>query len=104
VAGGRALTPVSALPLLAGVFFCEENPMKEINMGETLWAWVTELPDGSVSLISASFPTMGHMPLIGRSEKALTSPDIEKIAHDHGEFHKQRVWLRRYTLAEDIGK
>lgn len=74
----------------------------DINMGDTLWAWVTETPDGSISLVGAELPGMSHMPLIGRSEKAVRM--WEPFARAHGEASGQLVWLRRYTLAEEIGR
>lgn len=77
--------------------------MTDLNMGETLWAWVTEEPDGSISLVSAGTTGL-QMPLIGRSEKVLRSGHMEAIARSHGYALGQKVWLRRYTLAEEIGR
>ncbi len=79
--------------------------MSDLNMGETLWAWVTRRRDGSISLISVSMPgRFGQMPLIGRSEKALRSAHVKAAARVHGKAYGQPVWLRRYTLAEEIGR
>lgn len=80
--------------------------MTDLNMGETLWAWVTQTADGSISLISTIMPGVGqmHMPLIGRSEKILRSPHIEAAARAHGMALGQKVWLRRYTMADEIGR
>lgn len=75
--------------------------MTDLNMGETLWAWVTETPDGSISLVGLA-TDIGHMPLIGRSEEAIRR--AEPAARAHGATHNQPVWLRRYTLAEEIGR
>jgi ribosomal protein S27AE len=138
VAGGRALTPVSTTPPLAGVFFCEEimaspsitcprcgrtsyhpkdiqysycgychvfnskeNQMDTINMADELWAWVTEYPDGSVSLIVTTAIIEGTMlPLIGRSEGAIRK--MEPLARVHGKTHNQKVWFRRYVKTEDF--
>jgi hypothetical protein len=66
---------------------------------ESLWAWVSEYPDGSTGLVGAYVPTMGHTPLLSRSEWAVRK--FQPLAKAHAETTGQRVWLRRYTLAED---
>ena len=76
--------------------------MIDLNMGETLWAWVTETPDGAISLVGAMLPMQGHTPLIGRSEATIRQ--MAPLARAHGDALGQRVWLRRYTLAEEIGR
>jgi hypothetical protein len=76
--------------------------MTEPNMSETLWAWVTEEPNGAITLIGALMLGIGHMPLIGRDEQTMRS--LEPFARAHGESHKQKIWMRRYTLAEEIGR
>jgi hypothetical protein len=81
-------------------FHTYSQGVKMLNMAEDLWAWVTEYPDGSVGLISVMLPGMGNTPLIGRSEKAIRT--LEDIARAHGRTLNQKVWLRRYTKAEDI--
>ena len=57
--------------------------MPGINMGETLWAWVTEESDGAISLVGVMTPGGIHLPLIGRSEKAVRR--AEAIARTHGD-------------------
>lgn len=74
--------------------------MTELNMADSLWAWVTEYPDGSVGMIATSGIIEGVlMPLIGRNELMVIK--MRTIAHDHGKATGQRVWLRRYDKAED---
>ncbi len=74
-----------------------------MNMAEELWAWVTEYPDGSIGLIAAVVPGLpGLTPLIGRSETAIRA--FERLARAHGTASGQKVWLRRYAMAEDIGR
>ena len=75
--------------------------MTELNMGETLWAWVTQTPDGAISLVGVA-TDLGNMPLIGRSEASIRF--AETAARAHGKALDQKVWLRRYTLAEEIGR
>jgi hypothetical protein len=70
------------------------------NMGEDLWAWVTEYPDGSVGMIGAMVPGMEHVPLITRNREA--ARQLERFARQHGENSGQRVWLRHYKVVEDI--
>ena len=74
--------------------------MPSINMADDLWAWVTEYPDGSIGLIGYTYIREGVMvPLIGRNEKAVRM--MEQPAREHGAAFNQRIWLRRYTKAED---
>jgi hypothetical protein len=68
-------------------------------MGNELWAWVTEFPDESVGLVGGMIPGIGMTPLIGRSEEVVRK--VEDIARSHGQQSGQRVWLRRYSLAEE---
>lgn len=69
-------------------------------IGNELWAWVTEYPDGSIGLVGGMIPGIGLTPLIGRSEPHVRQ--FETFARSHGQQAKQRVWLRRYTLAEEM--
>lgn len=73
----------------------------KLNMADSLWAWLTEYPDGSYGLIAmVNFPIDGLMaPLIGRSEEAVRT--MEPQARAHGKAHNQRVWLRRYDVTMD---
>jgi hypothetical protein len=73
-----------------------------MKMGETLWAWVVEEEDGSVGLIATGLAGYGMMPLIGRSEETIRK--TEPFARRHGELMGCKVWLRRYALAEEIGR
>jgi hypothetical protein len=75
-----------------------------LNMADDLWAWVTRYPDGSVGLIGAMVPALGtHTPLITRTE-AIARTIFAPIARSHGKAAGQEVWLRRYTVAEDIDR
>lgn len=70
-----------------------------MEMADSLWAWVSEYPDGSIGCVGALLPGMEHVPLITRSER--TARQLERFAREHGEKTGQRVWLRRYDKAED---
>jgi hypothetical protein len=79
-----------------------------INMADSLWAWVTEYPDGSVGLIAVTLNIIedkrNHRgpaltPLIGRSESAIRK--MEPYAYAHGKALNQKVWLRRYDMTVD---
>lgn len=71
-----------------------------MNKADSLWAWVTAYPDGSIGLIGSMALIDGvMMPLIGRNEAAIRK--VEPIARRHGAVSKQRVWLRRYDFAKD---
>jgi hypothetical protein len=76
--------------------------MTDLNMGDTLWAWVTQTPDGAISLIGVAMPGLGHTPLIGRDRS--TVQQMGRLAVAHGAALKQKVWLRRYVLQEEIGR
>lgn len=69
---------------------------------DALWAWVTELPDGSVSLISVGLPGIGHAPICSHDKDLVMH--MEPIAKAHGDKLGQPVWLRRYLVSEDIGR
>ena len=74
--------------------------MDELNMANSLWAWVTEYPDGSVGMIGTTGIIVGMMmPLMGRNKEMVLK--MRAIAHEHGRQRGQRVWLRRYDKAED---
>ena len=71
-----------------------------LNMANSLWAWVTEYPDGSVGMIASTAIKPGMMmPMIGRSERHMRM--LEPHARAHGKALKQRVWLRRYACVMD---
>ena len=71
-----------------------------INMGEHLFAWVTEEPGGSVSLVGAWIPEAGgNLPLIGRSRDAIMK--LRPVALHHGRASGQRVWMREYIKTKD---
>lgn len=72
-----------------------------VNMGETLWAWVTEYADGSIGAVGL-IVNGRHTPMIGRSEEAIKAMTPYAIAH--GEATGQKVWLRKYQMVEDIGR
>ena len=77
-----------------------------LNMGETLWAWVTEMADGSISLVGTVTPIFGnvpmHTPLISRNEQAIRK--MEPLARKHADATGQKYWLRKYKLEEEIGR
>ena len=65
----------------------------------SLWAWMTEYPDGSYGTVGMGLPGLGMVPLIARSEEAIRN--LEPVARRHGKELGQRVWLRRYEAMED---
>ncbi len=69
---------------------------------ECIWAWISQYPDGTVGLVGGYVEGVGHLPLIGRSEKVMRS--FQPLAKIHAERTGQRVWLRRYVRAEDHGE
>jgi hypothetical protein len=73
-----------------------------MNASDTLWAWVTETPDGKVSLVGVMLPPAGHTPLISHSEASVRV--MEPLARAHGKASGQKVWLRRYAVQEEIGR
>ena len=75
--------------------------MTDLNMADSLWAWMTEYPDGSYGMIATIVNERAMMlsPLIGRDEATVRS--LEKIARAHGAASKQRVWLRRFDMTVD---
>ena len=66
----------------------------------SLWAWVSEYPDGSTGTISVSYQDK-EIPLICRSHFAIEQ--FRRLARQHQETHGQRVWLRQYTKFIDHG-
>jgi hypothetical protein len=63
------------------------------NRAESLWAWVTELPGGSVSQVGALIEG-SHTPLISRSRETIEL--MRPLAGLHRLATGQRVWLREY--------
>jgi hypothetical protein len=63
------------------------------NRADSLWAWVTELPDGSVSQVGAMLEG-SHTPLISRSREVVEL--MRPLAGLHAVATGQRVWLREY--------
>lgn len=67
-----------------------------------LWAWVTEMPDGRIVLVGVGLSLAEQLPLITHNkERAL---NLRSLAEAHGRATHQPVWLRRYTMAEEIGR
>jgi hypothetical protein len=68
--------------------------------GDSLFAWMTEYPDGTSGLISAvvDLPPVGraNAVLIGRNREAVVEV-FGPIAIKHGKVLNQRVWLREFT-------
>jgi hypothetical protein len=74
--------------------------MSTINLGEHLFAWVTEEPDGNISLVGAYLPRLGgNLPLIGRSLDAIMT--FQDVARLHAKSTGQRVWLREYVMIDN---
>jgi hypothetical protein len=71
--------------------------MKDAN---TLWAWITEYPDGSTGMVGAFIPEVGHTPLVSRSEEHIRK--MRPIAEAHARDTSQRVWLRRWDNFTDV--
>ncbi len=74
--------------------------MSEPNDGKSLWAWVTELADGSVSTVGFRIDDM-HMPLVNRRRDVIE--EARPIARRHRDSTGQRVWLREFTAVVDHG-
>ena len=66
--------------------------------GSRLWAWMTEEPDGQLSLIGMMVDNV-HAPMIGRDEKIIRG--LEPIARKHGNKTGQAVWLRCWISYRD---
>jgi hypothetical protein len=60
--------------------------------GDSLFAWMTEYPDGTSGLISA----VVDLPPVGRASEAVVEV-FGPIAIKHGKVLNQRVWLREFT-------
>jgi len=60
----------------------------------SLWAWVSEYPDGSIGTISVLYQDK-EIPLICRSHFAIEK--FRPLAVRYRETHGQRIWLRQYT-------
>jgi hypothetical protein len=70
------------------------------NDGKALWAWMTQMADGSVSLVGAYLPSIStHMPLVSRSRDI--TERLRPLAKEHAKITNQRVWLREFTGAID---
>ena len=67
----------------------------------TLWAWVTRLPDGSVSQVGMMLGGI-HTSAISRSRLAIEG--LRPLAQSHARESGQKVWLREYTGAIDHGE
>jgi len=73
--------------------------MSTVNLGTRLFAWVTEEPNGAVSLVGAYTPELGHLPMIGRSIDHLMK--LQHFAELHAKATGQRVWLREYMMVDN---
>jgi hypothetical protein len=61
---------------------------------ETLWAWITETPDGEASMIGM-LTEFGHTPMITVRE-SLARGLLRGLAIEHHETSGQPVWLVQY--------
>jgi len=74
--------------------------MSTVNLGERLFAWVTEEPNGNVSVVGAYVPQLGgHLPMIGRSLDHIMA--LQEFARAHKQNTGQRVWLREYKMVDN---
>lgn len=67
-----------------------------------LWAWVTEDKNGRIHLVGAGLPGIGMTPLISHNKEAMLH--MQHVAEEHGRAAEQPVWLRRYVMAEEVGR
>jgi hypothetical protein len=67
-----------------------------------LWAWVTETHDGRVVLVGVGLSLAEQLPLISHSRESILR--LQPLALAHGKALNQPVWLRRYTVSEEIGR
>ena len=67
---------------------------------ETMYAWVSEYPDGSIGLVGGGFLGVGQQPLVTRSER-IARTFYRPFAELHKQTSGQRVWLRKYTVFVD---
>lgn len=65
-----------------------------MEIADTLYAWVTDTPDGEVNIVGAFLPTLGHVPLCFASERIARS--VGEIAQRHAQTHQQPVRLVRF--------
>jgi hypothetical protein len=70
-------------------------------VGDELWAWVTDVPDGTRSLVGVWIgPEEGHMPLIfATQEKAIQATPF---ALAHGKSLGQEVRLVHFKAVEQF--
>ncbi len=72
------------------------------NDAKTLWAWMTELADGSVSQVGAYVPWLGtHSSLVPRSREVIEQ--LRPVAELHKLRTGQRTFLREYRMVQDHG-
>jgi hypothetical protein len=67
---------------------------------DTLWAWITEYPDGSTGMVGVLLPDIGNTPLVSRSEEHIRK--MRPAAASHAKATGQRVWLRRWDNFTDV--
>jgi hypothetical protein len=79
--------------------------MTDRNDASSLYAWVTQLPDGGTCVVGAFIQEAGgrlaHQPLINRDREVAEL--LRPLARAHRKTTGQRVWLREYTGAIDHG-
>lgn len=69
---------------------------------DELWAWVTETHDGRVVMVGVGISLADQLPLISHTKEAIMR--LQPLAEAHGRALNQPVWLRRYTVSEEIGR
>jgi len=69
---------------------------------DELWAWVTETHDGRVVLVGVGLSLAEQLPLISHTKESILR--LQPLAEAHGKALNQPVWLRRYTVSEEIGR
>lgn len=77
------------------------EPGGGLEVGETMYAWITDVPDGTTTVVGAMFMHGGqlmHMPLVGMKRSLIE--DLRAIAESHRITTGQPVRLVRFGLQE----
>jgi hypothetical protein len=69
-------------------------------IGDELWGWITDTPDGRRSLIGVLMPGVGHTPLVFASQEAATR--VTPLALSHGKEVGQPVRLVHFRAVEQF--
>jgi len=69
-------------------------------IGDELWAWITEVPGAGCSLVGVLMPGVGHTPLVFTSQQSAVR--VTPLALAHGEELGQPVRLVHFRAVEQF--